>query len=102
MADKAKKPQKLKARLPRGLEDRDPAAINATRQMVDKIRAVYELYGFEPVETPEISRGRFLNARFAVNGIQKGSRSLGTVTAMFMGFTFAWRAAPEARATARR
>jgi histidyl-tRNA synthetase len=52
MADKPRKPQKLKARLPRGLEDRSPAAINATRQMVEKIRAVYERYGFEPVETP--------------------------------------------------
>src|SRR6478736_10500878 len=52
MAEKPKKPQKLKARLPRGLEDRDPSAIRATREMVEKIRAVYELYGFEPVETP--------------------------------------------------
>ena len=31
MAEKPKKPQKLKARLPRGLDDRGPAAINATR-----------------------------------------------------------------------
>jgi len=64
MADKPKKPQKLKARLPRGLEDREPAAINATRQMVEKIRAVYELYGFEPVETPAFeytdALGKFL------------------------------------------
>ena len=64
MADKPKKPQKLKARLPRGLEDRTPAAINATRQMVEKIRAVYELYGFEPVETPAFeytdALGKFL------------------------------------------
>jgi histidyl-tRNA synthetase len=64
MADKSKKPQKLKARLPRGLEDRGPAAINATRQMVESIRAVYELYGFEPVETPAIeytdALGKFL------------------------------------------
>ena len=64
MADKPKKPQKLKARLPRGLEDRGPAAINATRQMVEKIRTVYELYGFEPVETPAIeytdALGKFL------------------------------------------
>src|SRR5919206_3995292 len=52
MAEKPKKPQKLKARLPRGLEDRGPAAINATRAMTDKIRAVYERYGFEPIETP--------------------------------------------------
>jgi len=64
MSDKPKKPQKLKARLPRGLEDRGPAAINATRQMVEKIRAVYERYGFEPVETPAIeytdALGKFL------------------------------------------
>ena len=64
MADKPKKPQKLRARLPRGLEDRGPAAINATRQMVEKIRAVYELYGFEPVETPAMeftdALGKFL------------------------------------------
>jgi histidyl-tRNA synthetase len=64
MVDKPKKPQKLKARLPRGLEDRGPAAINATRQMVEKIREVYELYGFEPVETPAMeytdALGKFL------------------------------------------
>src|SRR6202021_2420302 len=64
MAEKPKKPQKLKARLPRGLEDRGPAAINATRQMVEKIREVYERYGFEPVETPAMeftdALGKFL------------------------------------------
>src|SRR5919202_367914 len=64
MAEKPKKPQKLKARLPRGLEDRDPAAIRATREMVEKIRAVYERYGFEPVETPAMeytdALGKFL------------------------------------------
>src|SRR5579864_7436796 len=64
MAEKSKKPQKLKARLPRGLEDRGPAAINATRAMVEKIREVYERYGFEPVETPAFeytdALGKFL------------------------------------------
>src|SRR5689334_1907525 len=64
MAEKPKKPQKLKARLPRGLEDRGPAAIAATRQMVEKIREVYERYGFEPVETPSMeftdALGKFL------------------------------------------
>jgi len=64
MADKPKKPQKLKARLPRGLEDRSGAAIKATREMVEKIRIVYERYGFEPVETPAIeytdALGKFL------------------------------------------
>src|SRR5689334_10417114 len=64
MAEKPKKPQKLKARLPRGLEDRGPAAIAATRAMVEKIREVYERYGFEPVETPAFeytdALGKFL------------------------------------------
>src|SRR3984893_14332874 len=62
--EKAEKSNKPKARLPRGLEDRGPAEIAATRAMLDKIRAVYERYGFEPVETPAIeytdALGKFL------------------------------------------
>jgi histidyl-tRNA synthetase len=64
MADKPKKPRKLRARLPRGLADRGPAEIAATRAMVEKIREVYERYGFEPVETPAMeftdALGKFL------------------------------------------
>jgi histidyl-tRNA synthetase len=64
MADKAKKPQKLKAGLPRGLADRGPADIAATRQMMETIRLQFERYGFEPVETPAIeytdALGKFL------------------------------------------
>src|SRR5882762_1046304 len=64
MADKPAKPQKLKARLPRGLADRGPAEIAATRQMVEAIRSVFERYGFDPVETPAIeyteALGKFL------------------------------------------
>jgi len=58
------KSNKLKARLPRGLADRAPAEIAATRRMMEAIRKVYELYGFEPVETPAIeytdALGKFL------------------------------------------
>jgi len=61
MADKA---DKVKARLPRGLVDRHPADIRAVDEMMAKIRSVYELYGFEPVETPLIeytdALGKFL------------------------------------------
>ena len=63
MADKPKT-NKLKARLPRGLADRGPAEIAATRRMMETIRQVYERYGFEPVETPAIeytdALGKFL------------------------------------------
>jgi histidyl-tRNA synthetase len=64
MAEKPDKSNRLKARLPRGLGDRGAAEIAATRRMVEQIRAVYERYGFEPVETPAFeytdALGKFL------------------------------------------
>src|SRR5438445_7525960 len=58
------KPNRLKARLPRGFSDRGAAEIAATRRMIDQIRSVYERYGFEPHETPAIeysdALGKFL------------------------------------------
>ena len=63
-AKSGKKPQKLKARMPRGLADRGPAEIAATRAMVETIRKTFDLYGFEPVETPTFeytdALGKFL------------------------------------------
>jgi len=64
MTDKPKGFHKLEARLPRGLPDRGPAEIAVTRAMLEKIRKVFERYGFEPVETPAIeytdALGKFL------------------------------------------
>lgn len=63
-AKSGKKPQKLKARMPRGLADRGPAEIAATRAMVETIRQTFERYGFDPVETPTFeytdALGKFL------------------------------------------
>ncbi|MDQ2953833.1 MAG: histidine--tRNA ligase, partial [Pseudomonadota bacterium] len=60
----ADKPNKLKARLPRGFADRGPAEIAATRRMLATIREVFERYGFEPLENPAIeytdALGKFL------------------------------------------
>jgi histidyl-tRNA synthetase len=51
-------------RLPRGFEDRTPGEIAAVGAMIDKIKAVYERYGFDPVETPLLelteTLGKFL------------------------------------------
>ena len=59
-----KKTQKPKARLPRGFRDRTAGEIAAERAVLDKIRAVYESYGFEPLETPAFeytdALGKFL------------------------------------------
>jgi len=49
---KKQKTFKPKARLPRGFGDRTPGDIRATDEMVAKIRQVFELYGFDPLETP--------------------------------------------------
>jgi len=61
MADKS---EKTKARLPRGFVDRSAEDIRAVEKMTAKIREVYELYGFEPVEQPLIeytdALGKFL------------------------------------------
>ena len=51
-------------RPPRGFEDRTPGEIAAVGQMIEKIKAVYEKYGFDPVETPLLeyteTLGKFL------------------------------------------
>ncbi|OEO32161.1 histidine--tRNA ligase [Devosia insulae DS-56] len=61
MTDKKKL---IAPRLPRGFEDRLPADISAVNAMTAKIRAVYERYGFDSVETPLLeyteTLGKFL------------------------------------------
>src|SRR5436305_12201514 len=58
------KDNRVKARLPRGFADRGAAEIKQTLRMIERIRAVYERYGFDPVETPAIeytdALGKFL------------------------------------------
>ncbi|MBA9083326.1 MULTISPECIES: histidine--tRNA ligase [Bartonella] len=46
------KQKKTKARLPRGLIDRKGIELQALETMTAQIREVYELYGFEALETP--------------------------------------------------
>ena len=64
MTDTPSKPSTVKARLPRGFADRGPAEIAATNRMLEAIRASYELFGFEAVETPFVeyteALGKFL------------------------------------------
>ncbi len=57
-------PVRPEARLPKGLFDVPAAEIRATAQMLDQIRKVFEVYGFEPLDTPAIeytdALGKFL------------------------------------------
>ncbi|WP_442755566.1 histidine--tRNA ligase [Methylocystis sp. JAN1] len=62
MSDEKK--SKVEARSPRGFADREAGEIAATNRMLDVIRSVYELYGFEAMETPAFeytdALGKFL------------------------------------------
>jgi histidyl-tRNA synthetase len=61
---KDQKISRPKARLPRGFRDRTAGEIARERAVLDKIRAVYESYGFEQLETPAFeytdALGKFL------------------------------------------
>ena len=49
---KQKKDQRPTPRLPRGLRDIEATELRQQQAMLSTIRAVYERYGFEPLETP--------------------------------------------------
>ena len=53
-----------KPRLPKGMRDIPAAELRATRDMLARIEQVYELYGFEPLDTPAFeysdALGKFL------------------------------------------
>src|SRR5712672_4501881 len=57
-------PFRPKARLPRGLRDRDEAELAAETRMLDVIARVYASYGFRALETPALeytdALGKFL------------------------------------------
>jgi len=57
-------PVRPEARLPKGLFDVPAGEIRATALMLDQIRKVFEVYGFEPLDTPAIeytdALGKFL------------------------------------------
>ena len=58
------KPRRTVPRLARGFRDLDPEDVVARRTMIERVRAVYERYGFLPLETPAVEYvdvlGKFL------------------------------------------
>ena len=61
---KNKKPQKPKARRPRGFEDRRADIFRTEKALIDAAFAVYDAHGFEPLQTPTFefadALGKFL------------------------------------------
>ncbi len=61
---KAPKDQRPEARLPRGFRDYSGAEVAGQREMLDKLRVVFERYGYDALETPAFeyteALGKFL------------------------------------------
>lgn len=61
---KENKAARVKASLPKGFRDVAAADLRAERKMLSAIQEIYDLYGFEPLETPAIeyteALGKFL------------------------------------------
>ena len=52
MSKKKNKPFRPKARRPRGFEDKPAALLRAERRLIDAAFSVYDMNGFEPLQTP--------------------------------------------------
>lgn len=64
MAQKKQKPFRPKARRPRGFEDRSADTLRAERRLIEAAFSVYDMHGFEPLQTPAFefadALGKFL------------------------------------------
>ena len=64
MSKKKNKPFRPKARRPRGFEDKPAALLRAERRLIDAAFSVYDMNGFEPLQTPAFeyadALGKFL------------------------------------------
>ena len=64
MSKKKNKPFRPKARRPRGFEDKPAELLRAERKLIDAAFAVYDMNGFEPLQTPAFefadALGKFL------------------------------------------
>src|SRR3989338_10196488 len=49
----------------KGTKDYPPEEKIARQEVIDKLRAIFELYGFSPLETPIIERFDILSAKYA-------------------------------------
>jgi len=64
MSKKKNKPFRPKARRPRGFEDKPAQLLRAERRLIDAAFSVYDMHGFEPLQTPAFeyadALGKFL------------------------------------------
>ena len=59
---------KAKPSLPQGTRDFDPATVRKRRHIFDTIRTVFELYGYQPLETPAMEQLETLMGKYGDEG----------------------------------
>jgi histidyl-tRNA synthetase len=59
---------KNKPTLPQGTRDFDPATVRKRRYIFDTIRTVFELYGYQPLETPAMENLETLMGKYGEEG----------------------------------
>ncbi len=57
-----------KASLPKGTRDFSPEVMNRRNQIIDVIKDVYVLYGFDPIETPAMEQLSTLTGKYGAEG----------------------------------
>jgi histidyl-tRNA synthetase len=77
MSENKQKPHRVKPRVSRGLRDLLPQQQLARSWMIDKIRGVYELYGFLPLSTPAVE---YLDVLLGSQAGDEAARSIFRVT----------------------
>lgn len=74
---KNKRPKRVQARVSKGLRDLLPAQQLARQWMIDRVRGVYELYGFLPIATPAVE---YLDVLLGSDAGEEASRQIFTVS----------------------
>src|SRR5579872_1969131 len=64
----AKNMNKSKPSLPQGTRDFDPATVRKRRYIFDTLREVFELYGYQPLETPAMEQLETLMGKYGEEG----------------------------------
>lgn len=61
---------KIKPSIPKGTRDFNAQTLYKRRFIMDTIKAVYELFGFEPIETPTMEKLNILTGKYGEEGDQ--------------------------------
>ena len=64
---------------PRGMTDCAPEEMILKQEVIDRIRRVFEIYGYSPLETPLIERYEVLAAKFGAGGWNQISAAIATM-----------------------